>query len=151
MIPEIEAIRARLEAATPGPWTKTKSNNPETRVCQVHSAQGAVCAPFWGPTRSLDEANRNAAFIAHAPEDIRALLDCVEGMSKALEFYADCGHFDYGGSPDFAPETVSDEPSNWKSGGDMGSEFTLEDGQVARTALSDARKILGSEQEGGAG
>ena len=68
---EMAAIRARLEAATPGPWVGTAN--------QVHGPGRAWLfeAPCsWG---EVDE-QANCAFVAHARDDVLALLDEVERL-----------------------------------------------------------------------
>ncbi len=96
---ELKAIRERLEAASPGPWTadevdlegrrmvrKFEDRNPIQVVCRV------------GPTdndrkwhklddRPLLNRDANADFIALAREDVAALLAYIETLERIL---ADC-------------------------------------------------------------
>jgi hypothetical protein len=77
---QLSAIRARLDAATPGPWEAgTASCCPD--MGWVDGPKGAMCPQFTATkvTHSLD-AN-DAEFIAHAPTDLRALLDEVERLT----------------------------------------------------------------------
>lgn len=63
----LEDIRARLDAATPAPWTSKRSE------IYGHPYVSPV-ADMWG--NSEDAAN--ADFIARAPQDITALLAFVD-------------------------------------------------------------------------
>jgi hypothetical protein len=77
---QLDAIRARLDAATPGPWEAgTASCCPD--LGWVEGPKGAVCPQFTATkvTHSLD-AN-DAELIANAPTDLRALLDEVERLT----------------------------------------------------------------------
>lgn len=76
----VRAIRARLHAATPGPWG--------------HDSHGFIAPPEhdgeWGETVAKIPAystrtptdRANAEFIAHAPEDIAYLLSRVEAAGE---------------------------------------------------------------------
>jgi hypothetical protein len=78
---QLSAIRERLDAATPGPWEAgTAACCPD--MGWVDGPKGAVCPQFTATkvTHSLD-AN-DADLIAHAPTDLRALLDEVERLTK---------------------------------------------------------------------
>lgn len=84
-LPEAEslnAIKARLAAATPGPW----------HVDRKHANVVYDVADNWG-TQTWSASNRHynngdpltdAEFIAHAPEDIAALLAEVEHLRAEL-------------------------------------------------------------------
>jgi hypothetical protein len=71
----INEIKARLEAATPGPWENDHANcvgvykneGWEFDICECES----ICT---------ENANANADFIAHAPDDIAYLLAENERM-----------------------------------------------------------------------
>lgn len=92
--PLLTAIAARLENATPGGWHV----GPHYR-CDVESREGRIaeCRPFGSP-----RAERNADFIAHAPEDIAYLLKALDAararatraeqelkeVSEALDWWA---------------------------------------------------------------
>ena len=76
-----DAIRARLQAATPGPWKVCPDEATEgdlELVCQgtVDQHAGPICMH---PLTSAD-----AEFIAHAPTDVAALLDEVERLGQQL-------------------------------------------------------------------
>lgn len=76
----LDQIRARLQAATPGPW--------EARELAYSTCVGVV-----GDYRNLarlgdplnQEAWRNAVFIAAAPTDILALLNAVDAALAACD------------------------------------------------------------------
>lgn len=81
-VTRLEEIRARLNAATPGPWrTSWRGIDPD-----VVSIEGGIChaedCDCDGPDLVLAEAD--AAFIAHAPEDIAFLLARVAALKAAL-------------------------------------------------------------------
>ena len=80
---DLDAIRARLETATPGPWHLETAGTPagETAWGEVilrhHPASGAGTPipglrVMWGGEVAV--GRRNATFIAAAPTDISALL-----------------------------------------------------------------------------
>jgi hypothetical protein len=85
-------IRSRLERATPGPWSHDTGKYDEHDT----SSPDLVCAaPRWDNVArcyqdDLDEGappgqdHRNAAFIAHAPEDIAWLLDQVAELERKV-------------------------------------------------------------------
>jgi hypothetical protein len=74
---DIDAIRRRLEDATPGPWTR--------HGCDVHAAHGG--GPLFrgrdGSSAERQAADRDAEFVAHAREDVAALLDALETAGRA--------------------------------------------------------------------
>jgi hypothetical protein len=97
MSDRIAEIRARLEAATPGPWKATRD--------AVETASGEVIARIADdsdfrylrcqghsllPDGTLDDCNcdlgveDDANLIAHAPDDIRFLLNEVHRMREML-------------------------------------------------------------------
>lgn len=69
--PDIEAIRARLDAATPGEWIA----DTDTRLI---TGESAVLMPYVEYPRVIHvrtrNARENATLIAHAPDDLAALL-----------------------------------------------------------------------------
>ena len=68
-----DEIRARAEAATPGPWV----NRPE-KSFNVQSSNKNIASCF---------RTENADFIAYAREDIPALLDALEAKERELAEY----------------------------------------------------------------
>jgi hypothetical protein len=73
--PDLDAIRARAEAATPGPWERSGS-----LVQAGRRARRARVGQTWGLAWKQD-----AEFIAHAREDVPALLDEVERLRGEAE------------------------------------------------------------------
>lgn len=74
---DLSAIRARLQAATPGPWQLRSGMQPYDELDTVEHSHGlSVCV--CDSTRF----DRDADFIAHAPEDIRALLAEAERLRR---------------------------------------------------------------------
>lgn len=85
---DLDAIRRRVEAATPGPWTRvwpehddggwsvwTRSGNPFKRVCWLGN---------------FPNQDHDADFIAHAITDISELLDRVVELEHRI--WPDQGH-----------------------------------------------------------
>lgn len=75
MTPPQEAlaeIRARLEAASPGPWWEAGS--------EVESVAVTICANYYVdiPEAPIGPWPQNATFIAHSREDVAALLRVAE-------------------------------------------------------------------------
>lgn len=90
---DLKYIKARLEAATPGPWKLhfddeenqwVKCDYPSKRdpiwkdhICQVNNF------PLVGQNK------KNGTFIAHAPTDIAALVEALEKCKEIIFFYRD--------------------------------------------------------------
>lgn len=73
---ELKAIRERCEAAYPGPWEQGPPHNAD----RVFSANGRnICGGM-----CMDGDAENHAFIAHARQDIPALLAEVARLQAAL-------------------------------------------------------------------
>jgi hypothetical protein len=87
--PDLDAIEARANAATLGPWMQPEEGQgSRTRVCdQWHSVVLS--------TTPRDQGSANAEFIAHARTDIPALVDYARRLEEAvagLEYaLLDCG------------------------------------------------------------
>ena len=92
---DLEAIRARLAAATPGPWAWDSRGDKASDI-QVGVAadrwgiqlegfieDGADAVYIGGIAKDI-EGPQNAAFIAHAPADVRALIGEVESLRLQL-------------------------------------------------------------------
>lgn len=77
----LDEIRARLEAATPGPWETFgfEVNGVKSRLNKVKPARDNHS--FTHISLSHDE---DAEFIAHAPEDIAYLLAEIERLTDSL-------------------------------------------------------------------
>ena len=81
---ELSAIRARLDAATPGPWEAVTPKRyaavrSERAGCYVYT-QGKIPADAHPDTVARQQ--RDAHLIANAPTDLRALLDEVERLEN---------------------------------------------------------------------
>ena len=94
---QLEEIRKRCEAATPGPWTSSRkdidsyTSNPDEpeygtqHVVYVYLQDDEPRFPLFG-----NNARNNAEFIAHARQDIPALLDALneaEGRITGARLY----------------------------------------------------------------
>ena len=85
MTDRLAEIRARLDAATPGPW----------RAADWDDARGIRVVVGEFPrdpyTLALAERDHDARFIAHAPTDIAWLLDEVARLREyAVHKHNDC-------------------------------------------------------------
>lgn len=85
---DLEAIKKRAEAATPGPWDVADKYDKEQSWPWVIAFDGdaepwwvAECAIDITPTDGVD----NAQFIAHARSDVPALVAEVEKLRGRLE------------------------------------------------------------------
>ena len=67
-------IRVRAEAATPGAW---RDDRRADGVPAVHNGKVRICDTY----RADGQSVLNAEFIAHAREDVPALLDEVERLT----------------------------------------------------------------------
>lgn len=80
---DLEAIRQRVDRATPGPWYE--SDEPIGRTHDIYAPPGALP----GLRRELPVAEkvfgRDSRFIAHAREDVPALLAEVERLRSGIE------------------------------------------------------------------
>lgn len=77
------AIRARLAAATAGPWTRTETMHAESSVAV---AEYPITKPIAKVHTDPDDYGRaNAELIAHAPTDLARLLDRVEELEATVE------------------------------------------------------------------
>ncbi len=69
---DLNQIRERLKAATPGPW---KSGMWQTKTCKVFRPNGNMVADCCVQEDGIVcQTKLNAEFIAHAPTDMVALL-----------------------------------------------------------------------------
>lgn len=95
---EIEAIRARADAATPGPWTTSDTTYGKAIHClpSPDSSNGYLALTEASPQAAYvvrraayswytkEQADANAEFIAHARGDIPALLAENAGLRQQL-------------------------------------------------------------------
>ena len=79
IIADLEAIKAREAAATPGPWEVNGS--PHDRHIATIGRHYITTPNKEGRSAHNDE---EAAFIAHAREDLPALLEAVERLLSML-------------------------------------------------------------------
>jgi hypothetical protein len=89
----LPAIRARLAAATPGPWRSRPHQQPEYRYVAFSTKRDE-----WYTTSPLEPAD--ADFIAHAPADIAALLAVAEAAETLLDAWDRLANADDGQEPD---------------------------------------------------
>jgi hypothetical protein len=88
-VSSLEEIRERAEKATPGPWDIDGSDNQNWGIRSVAGDQPSI-APMAGYRSKDTEAD--AEFIAHAREDVPALLariEKLEAIAEAAEDAAD--------------------------------------------------------------
>lgn len=81
----LAAIKARAEAATPGPWHHVLAAIVGTTPCPDDDNTTCICNTDWGNSTNIQP---NAAFIAHAREDVPALLEEVERLRAREEWLA---------------------------------------------------------------
>ena len=91
------AIRARLDAATQGPWTWAAHTTADGDEWAVFNESN------WALATSRDGWVCDAELIAHAPTDLRALLDENAQLRQALDYYEKCYPCD-GGCEYYAAE-----------------------------------------------
>lgn len=80
---ELQAIKARAEAATPGPWTNVDEDGEHWK--SITAIEGGD--PLSVTMKIYDEGGHSLAdaeFIAHARTDVPALVAEVERLRKAL-------------------------------------------------------------------
>lgn len=77
---QLEMIRKRAEKATSGPWHKGEYWTGETSV---------IGAPEFPINVCITLMEKDADFIAHAREDVPALIAEVERLGGKIGFYLD--------------------------------------------------------------
>lgn len=78
---DLQPIKARLAAATPGPWTASPNVQPRgvAAVAEVNTVLVLSSGPLYGsPAQDAD-------LIANAPTDLAALVAEVERLRAAIE------------------------------------------------------------------
>ena len=85
---ELQAIEARLAAATPAPWeARDRGHGVEVYMGGVSGAWLSTASAY-GPKgsrhRDITGTRADAALIAHAPTDLAALVAEVQRMQAAL-------------------------------------------------------------------
>jgi hypothetical protein len=86
----LTAIRARLDAATPGPWELWYGELDWVSV-GIDGDTVAECRTHINHQFSGWQNLRNATFIANVPTDLRALLDEVERLTKREDVLVKAG------------------------------------------------------------
>lgn len=82
MTDRLQEIRARLDAATPGPWEVLEESFDYTSV-RTSDYSGTYAVVYSDEGRPVHRPD--ADLIAHAPGDIAYLLDRVEKYRAQLE------------------------------------------------------------------
>jgi len=90
---DLEPIKSRLAAATPGPWRAQEFDSypgDEGSAIVGGYSVGLVAyavRPDFGAASGYDEAqcDRDATFIAHAPTDVAALIAEVERLRGQID------------------------------------------------------------------
>lgn len=82
---KLKDIRARLDAATPVPWT-TEGKLGDFYVCFFEIVDNNIKSAVYAPeAKGIQMWSRNAPLIANAPTDIAYLLNLIEKQSRAIE------------------------------------------------------------------
>lgn len=84
---ELQAIKARAEVATPGPWTTGagKIRDGETRELVIAPNDDVIVAiAYGGFGNPVDRTSQDRKFIAHARTDVPALVAEVERLRGLL-------------------------------------------------------------------
>ncbi len=92
MIPALAEIKARLSAATPGPWTVSRSDSDHGHInYQVENFgyEHDGCVAFCSELTNFRQAKKNAELIAHAPTDISRLISALELAIEQRDGYSD--------------------------------------------------------------
>ena len=77
---ELDAIRARVEVATDGPWAVDSDDPSYIIYSEKGGWDGLVIAQVADQDGALFPVEHNGALIAHAPQDLTALLAEVERL-----------------------------------------------------------------------
>lgn len=93
---DLDAIKARLAAATPGPWTVSPNVQPRgvAAVAEVNTVLILSSGPLYGSPM------QDASLIAHAPTDLRALVAEVERLRAAIARHRDAAGWKASGKSD---------------------------------------------------
>lgn len=82
-------IKARLKAVTPGQWDTEKYQPQQVQtklqgLSIAYFGKNTICSSqgFYEITR--EQAEANASMVAHAPDDLRYLLSCIEELHEEL-------------------------------------------------------------------
>jgi hypothetical protein len=81
----LDEIRQRLDAITPPPWIlMPELCGPEGQAVYELDSMGPICEVGDPYPRSSNRPQANMTFIAHAPDDMRALIAENEALRTAL-------------------------------------------------------------------
>lgn len=86
---DIEVIRRRVGAATPGPWVNASMKFSAGWRALVHAGRRNIDLADPRDRATDDTDNANAEFIAHAREDIPALIAEVERLRAMVGQHVD--------------------------------------------------------------
>ena len=123
---QLTKLKELAQAATPGPWEFHFETGLEPAIYGFIEG-----VPVYLPHREADFWYMSAA----NPAAVLSLIERIETMRKALEFYATQQHYSWDGDDENEPENPSGEHIGIKCAGGEGSEHTFEDGWTAREAL----------------
>lgn len=132
-----DTIRARANAATPGPWwpghltddghpcncSNVLSNYFAGAICSVNPNNGKLISDGGNDGAPLEEAKANILFIANARTDIPALCDEVERLRELLKearSFVELTYDDEGGEEAADAKHVLDKIDAALSGGEGG-------------------------------
>lgn len=79
---ELQAIKARAEAATPGPWTTESYGNDGRDDVEIQHVRGSNGRTVVTTDCNVYTTDEDATFIAHARTDVPALVAEVERLQK---------------------------------------------------------------------
>lgn len=84
---DLKSIKARLEAATPGPWSKILVRDKNFNLNKVCTIRGLDIYSEWGQAVKGDDYE----FISCAQQDIKDLLEALEKCKSTLKKVAPLG------------------------------------------------------------
>ena len=90
---QIAEIEARANVATPGPW-EVDLDPRISGADQVVQSETELTICFMAVDESLESDSADTFFIAHAREDIPALINEVRRLRAVLAEYADRDNWD---------------------------------------------------------
>lgn len=115
----------------------TGQEKPTGRATIAQDKPGGIMVAYTTSDVAQFLADCDKTKILHLLDTIDQQKATIDKLRAALKYYADEEHFIYGGSSEHEPENPTGEPSNIYCGGADGSEFTFEDGSIARAALAE--------------
>lgn len=89
----LKKISDRLDAATPGPWIACLGSGNNECTAVMSEFTGTVIADLLTDYMLKENPEKvihaDLKLIAHAPTDLRKLIECVKVLSAALEYVDD--------------------------------------------------------------